>query len=347
MECPSWRENVDESVRILVEQEVSTLNEDLDPAAKQYPEGYLVFPPLSPPPSAPPPCLQSKDLEDSEETEKIEEHEETEGVEEGEETEEVCEARMLKEDQEIKTQLIAQRIGRLIQNRLKQNIERSFTEIASTSEVWPVSFTRTDAYFFRDKLPPETLPEAFALNLPTTSPGFRRGGPVDFTLAIFRALDEERSKRYSPKHLQDLRIDDDRERLDDDFNHIKQLAKAEKRAAISESLVVGRYDKKSGQIVDSEGRSIARPTLSSVWRRKAALLPPLEKGTVAEWVSAALFYLGHCCNGQFEDQQWPQTVESASRKFNGIRPGIRNILKQGLETISEIFSQPPSSDSQD
>lgn len=334
----SWREKVDESAEILLEEETSLLEKALGSDALPCPEAYFVFPPLGPPPSLP----NFK----TEETE-TEEVEKTEEAEEDDETEVAAEARKLKEDREIKTQLIAQLIGRLIQNRLNQNIERSFTEIASTSEVWPVSFTRTDAYFFRDKFPPETLPKAFALNIPKTSSKFRRGGPVDFTLAIFKVLDEERSKRYSPKHLQELKIDDDRERKDDDFDHIKQLATDEKLAAISETLVVGRYDEKSGQFVDSEGRSIVKPTLSSVWERKAALLPPLENKTIDEWVSAALFYLGYCCNGQFENQKWPQTVDSASRKFNSLRRGIRNTLKQGFETISEIFSPTSKSVSQD
>jgi len=337
----SWREKVDESAELILEEETSFLEKALGSVELTYPEGHHVFPPLGPPRFVTPPSLLNNDLEHSEETEEAEE------TEEDEEDEEVEEARKLEEDREIKTRLVAELIGRLMQTRLNQNIERSFTKIASASDAWPVSFTCRDAYFFRDKLPPDTLPKAFALNHFTKSLKCRRDGPVDFTLAIFEALDEERSKRYSPKHLQDLRIDDDRERQDDDFDHIRQLAKDEKPSALKETRVVGRYDETSGLIVDSEGRSIARPTLSSVWRRKAALLPPLEKGTVAEWVSAALFYLGYCCNGQLENQKWPQTVDSASRKFKGIRPGIRNILKQGLETISEIFSQPPSSDSQD
>ncbi|MCH1500119.1 MAG: hypothetical protein L7U83_13760, partial [Akkermansiaceae bacterium] len=340
IDCPLWREMVDESVGSLLEEEVSTLEQSLDSTAKDFPESYLVFPPLSPPHFIPPPSLLNKDLEDQE----TEDDKETE---EDEETKEARGARILKEDREIKTQLVAQLIGRLIQNRLNRSAERSFSEIASTSKVWPVSLTRTDAFFFRDKLPPKTLPKAFALNLPKTSPKFRRGGPVDFTLAIFEALDEERSKRYSPKHLQDLKVDDDREREDDAFKHIQQLATDEKLAAIGKSLVVGRYDEKSGQFVDSEGNSIVKPTLSSVWRRKAALLPLLEKTTVGEWVSAALFYLGYHCNGKFEDQQWPETVNSASRKYNGIRPGIRNTVKQGFETISEIFSSTSKSASQD
>ena len=55
---PSWRKKVDESVKILLEEETSLLEKELGPEAKElgpealpYSEGYLVFPPLSPPPS--------------------------------------------------------------------------------------------------------------------------------------------------------------------------------------------------------------------------------------------------------------------------------------------------------
>jgi len=79
-------------------------------------------------------------------------------------------------------------------------------------------------------------------------------------------------------------------------------------------------------------------SLSNLWTRKAALLPPLQdtNQVIEQWIDAAYAYLAFVKNGNLGDPDWDwaPSIEKELRKTGSLTSGLRELLRKGFQTLA-------------
>lgn len=167
------------------------------------------------------------------------------------------------------------------------------------------------------KLCPTTEPVSPELFISSKSKGFPKGSPTEFASQVYQSIRHMHVRSYPVAHLEDIRKD-----------RKKQLGGTilkELQASKTKSL-------KRGWVGSGEEWINFRSPLM-ILDHLVALLPPLSKETVMDWVDASVAYVFVWCDGNFENCTWPESVQKAIRSTGGTPSAIRKTLVKGYKSL--------------
>jgi hypothetical protein len=251
-----------------------------------------------------------------------------------------------------KNDLISELCARLTLSRLNAAIPSGVKKIAASSGMWPISVSVQEYECLQKAsvhFPNFGLGEA----LPFRWASRKEEGPTALAFEVFVMLERERSKAFAPSHLRELR----KEEESSPVGQLEQLIEAAKNAG---SAGIRDIDTSAAKERTEASEDIASPSrhtstgkfleippehrwdkflnttnLITLWKRKAALLPPLKKENAQDWTEAGFIFCASLCKGNFEEYTWPQSINQAVMNTGGIRSAIARILKRGFESLAK------------
>ena len=183
---------------------------------------------------------------------------------------------------------------------------------------------------------------------------FEVGSPGDFILNIVVKLEKVRKGLYSESHrseasgavfvLDNWEKDKSVDYSDDDLKSIMakigfQFDEHDYSHDDLKSMMT-----KMGLRFSEHKREFSRDSaLSTIWRYRAMLLPPLskEKVVLEEWKNAAMAYLEYVCGGDFETMKWPAFImnrtyyETKGRRGETCKNALAEALRRDLVNFAK------------
>ena len=141
--------------------------------------------------------------------------------------------------------------------------------------------------------------------------------PTEFASQVYGAIQQMRRRVYPEAYLEEIRTE---RKKHNGGTILKELQEAK-----TKSLERGWVG--SGE----EWLNFRSPSM--ILEQLIALLPPLNKETITEWLDASMAYVFVWCNGDFDACTWPDSAEQARKDTGGTPSAIRKTLRKGLEVL--------------
>lgn len=207
----------------------------------------------------------------------------------------------------------------LIQERLNSEIREQM--LAQTTEAWSWPVVVSAEHYkgnqkLKDCIPNLRLGESIPIDIFS---GVKTGTPKELATKLFQVLENERLAPRSKSHLEELRHDEENNIPEPLEDLISKAGSGEASPLFYVGAMPPRWD------------------ILNIWRRRAALLPALSRDShiIEKWTEAAYAYAASVCGGDFENYQWAESIEGATRSTGSIKAGLNRTFSNGFKSIAK------------